>query len=60
MKAHENILIFYDRLPIYHPQMTHGHKRKVSTADHKRNSKHSDIYGNYENKSFGMKVPTVP
>ena len=32
--------------------MTHGHKRKVSTASHKRNSKHSDIYGNYENKTY--------
>ena len=40
------------RLPTYHPQMTHGHKRKIRTASHKRNSKHSDIYGNYENKTY--------
>ncbi|MFR8331173.1 MAG: hypothetical protein ACLU9S_01390 [Oscillospiraceae bacterium] len=37
MKAHENILIFYDHLPTYNPQITHGHKRKISTAAHKRN-----------------------
>lgn len=52
MKAHENILIFYDRLPTYHPQMTHGHKRKVSTAEHKRNCRRSDVYGDYDNKSY--------
>lgn len=26
MKAHENILVFYDRLPTYNPQKTSGHK----------------------------------
>lgn len=25
MKAHENVLIFYKKLPVYHPQMTSGH-----------------------------------
>lgn len=47
MKAHENILIFYDKLPTYNPQMTHGHERKVSTANHKRNCKQSDVYHEY-------------
>ncbi len=47
MKCHENILVFYKKLPLYIPQMTHGHKRKVSTAKHKRNSKISDNYGNH-------------
>lgn len=32
MKAHENILVFYKKLPVYNPQMTHGHIRKVSSA----------------------------
>lgn len=45
LKAHENILIFYKHLPTYHPQMTHGHPRKVSTVKHKRNCKQSTIYG---------------
>lgn len=31
MKAHENILVFYDRLPTYNPQKTSGHARKVAT-----------------------------
>lgn len=48
MKAHENILIFYDRLPTYHPQMTHGHERKVATAEHKRNCKKGDVYHDYK------------
>lgn len=52
MKAHENILIFYDSLPTYNPQMTHGHKRKVSTAEHRRNCRHGEAYGEYENVSY--------
>ena len=45
MKAHENILVFYKKLPTYNPQKTTGHERKVSTAKHKRNSKNSSNYG---------------
>ena len=30
MKAHENILVFYDRQPTYNPQKTGGHERKAS------------------------------
>lgn len=47
MKAHENVLIFYKTLPVYNPQMTHGHPRKVSTAAHKRNSVKSSDYGEH-------------
>ena len=32
MKAHENILVFYKKLPIYNPEKTSGHVRKVSSA----------------------------
>ena len=32
MKSHENILVFYKKLPTYNPQMTTGHVRKVSSA----------------------------
>lgn len=52
MKAHENILVFYDKLPTYNPQITHGHQRKVSTAQHKRNCKHGELYGKYRNTSY--------
>lgn len=41
MKAHENILVFYKKLPTYEPIMTHGHKRKTTKLV--RHS--SDIYG---------------
>lgn len=41
MKAHENILVFYKKLPTYNPIMTHGHKRKTTKLV--RHS--SDIYG---------------
>lgn len=44
MKAHENILVFYKKLPIYNPQKTTGHIRKVSKAEHKTNCKISDVY----------------
>ena len=44
MKAHENVLVFYKKLPMYNPQITHGHPRKVSSAESKRNSKMSTNY----------------
>lgn len=44
MKAHENVLVFYKNTPVYHPQKTFNHPRKVSTAEHKRNSSLSTNY----------------
>ncbi|MHB8034681.1 hypothetical protein CF069_12230 [Clostridium botulinum] len=41
MKAHEDVLVFYDKLPIYNPQKTTGHKRKQAYK------KKSDISTNY-------------
>jgi DNA (cytosine-5-)-methyltransferase len=38
MKAHENILVFYKKLPTYNPQMTKGHPRKVSSKASRSNS----------------------
>lgn len=52
LKAHENVLVFYKSLPQYHPQITHGHPRKVSTAAHKRNSKMTTNYGRYGLTSY--------
>lgn len=34
MKAHENILVFYKKLPTYNPQMTTGHKPVNSYTKH--------------------------
>lgn len=50
MKAHENILVFYKKLPTYNPQMTEGHVRKVSKAKNRaqcieRRNGTDNIYG---------------
>ena len=47
LRSHEDIIVFYKKLPVYNPQKTSGHKRKVSTAIHKRNSKKTENYGEY-------------
>ena len=44
LRSHEDIIIFYKKLPTYNPQKTYGHVRKISTAEHKRNSKFSLNY----------------
>jgi DNA modification methylase len=45
LRSHEDILVFYKKLPVYNPQKTYGHERKVSTSHHKRNSKATSNYG---------------
>lgn len=47
LRSHEDILIFYDKLPTYNPIKTYGHVRKVSTSKHKRNSKVTTNYGDH-------------
>jgi site-specific DNA-methyltransferase (adenine-specific) len=50
MKAHENVLVFYRKLPTYNPQMTQGHKPmnavlpkdQMPHPDRKRNYNHVD------------------
>ena len=49
MKSHENILVFYKSPPVYNPQKTVGHERKVSKSEHKYKSKQSDIYNKTKN-----------
>jgi len=58
MKAHEQILIFYKKLPTYNPQMEHGHVRKVSTAQHKRNSKVTTNYGKHGLTAMTARIDT--
>lgn len=31
LRNHESVLVFYDKLPTFNPQMTHGHARKTSS-----------------------------
>lgn len=52
MKAHENVLVFYRKQPVYNPQKTAGHPRKVSSVEHKRNSKLSTNYGDYQASGY--------
>lgn len=52
LRAHEDIIVCYKRQPVYHPQMRHGQTRKVSTAQHKRNSRATEVYGAYERRSY--------
>ncbi len=47
LRSHEDILVFYKLLPTYNPQKTTGHERKVSTANHKRNSVKTTNYGEH-------------
>lgn len=49
MKAHEDILVFYDRLPKYHPIKTDGHRRKVVMAEHQRKCDAGEIYRKHDN-----------
>lgn len=58
MKASENLMVFYKKQPVYNPQMTTGHVRKVSSAKNRavcinrRNEKEDYIYG----KEYADKV----
>lgn len=58
MKASENLMVFYKKLPKYNPQKTKGHVRKVSSAKNRgecierRNLKEDYIYG----KEYADKV----
>lgn len=53
MKAHENILVFYAKMPKYFPQKTFGHKKMNSwhTRPDKKNK--TQVYGNVNSDSFG-------
>ena len=47
LRVHEDIMVFYKKLPTYNPQKTTGHKRKISTVEHKRNSIKTSNYGEH-------------
>lgn len=52
LRSHEDMLVFYSKLPTYNPQKTTGHPRKVSSAIHKRNSKQTEDYGAFGLSSY--------
>lgn len=43
-QEHWNMMVFYNKLPTYNPQMTHGHVRKTSLRNN-RGNKPSECYG---------------
>ena len=47
LRSHEDMCVFYKKTPIYHPQKTSGHERKVSKAEHKVNCKETTDYGEH-------------
>lgn len=47
LRSHEDICVFYKKPPIYNPQKTTGHTRKVSRAEHKVTCKNTLDYGEY-------------
>ncbi|EGQ7810316.1 site-specific DNA-methyltransferase [Vibrio parahaemolyticus] len=40
-RTHEDMLVFYNKLPAFEPQMTHGHERKTAS----RKTVNSECYG---------------
>ena len=49
MKAHEDILVFYDRLSKYNPVKTDGHRCKIVMADHRRKCDSGEICRQHDN-----------
>ena len=52
LRNHEDICVFYNKLPIYNPQKTTGHIRKVSKAEHKINCKETLNYDTYNVSTY--------
>lgn len=44
LKSHEDVLVFYRKLPPYHPIKTTGHSRKVIAAAHRQKCSQGEIY----------------
>ena len=57
LKIHENILIFYKKLPIYNPQMTQGHTPSAKNGSHK---KEQTNYGKFNHVSTGGSTTRYP
>lgn len=52
LRSHEDICIFYKKLPTYNPQKTDGHIRKVSKLEHDKNSIKTSNYRKYSKTSY--------
>lgn len=60
LRAHEDICVFYRSPPTYNPQMTDGHARKVSKAEHKVNCRKTTNYGRHMAETYDstLRYPT--
>lgn len=52
LKAHEQLMVFYKKKPLYNAQKTSGHKRKVSSVHHKRNSLATEVYSSHKDTDY--------
>ncbi len=60
MKAHENILVFYKKLPTFNKQMTIGKPNHVKDGSIRKSKATNNNYGHFENvvqKSTNLKNP---
>ena len=62
MKAHENILVFYKKLPTYNKQMTIGRPNNVKDGSIRKTKATNNNYGHFENveqKRTNLKNPVT-
>lgn len=61
LKAHENVLVFYNKLPAYHPQMTHGKPYTRGQSSHSSNYNYfeHEAKKNYSGERFPRDVLKV-
>ena len=61
LKAHENVLVFYNKLPAYHPQMTHSKPYTSCKSNHSSNYNYfeHEAKKNYSGERFPSDVLKV-
>lgn len=52
MRNHEDMCVFYNKLPTYNPQKTGGHIRKVSKAIHQKGKRNSLNYNEINKNNY--------
>ena len=53
LKAHENILVFYKKLPVYNPQKTYGHPPVNTYTKYIATQNNTEIYGDLSKEIYG-------
>tara|TARA_R100000951_G_C2601493_1_gene168316 strand:+ start:115 stop:867 length:753 start_codon:yes stop_codon:yes gene_type:complete len=53
MKAHENILVFYKKLPTYNPQKTSGHNPMNNYTKYIKTQNNTELYGKMKREMSG-------